>query len=615
MDFLRYAATLGTVFAFARVLVLLQWGAPGRDVFLVSMVLGCAWFGGLGPALLISPLLLFHSRLENGRWDSMDSHDVTAFTVITVVATSASLAGRYQRRVQAVKKEHARKLTDQARALSHAHIVFRDVHGRVTQWNEGAEKMFGWTESEAVGRPLHELLRTEFSTRLEEINIELLYTGQWQGEVIHYHKDGAALNIAAHWILYRDNQGASIGVAEVHNDVSALRRAEEAVREADRRKDEFLAMLAHELRNPLAPIRTGLELMKMVKDDPQTMEETRAIMERQTKQLVALVDDLLDVSRITRGKLELRKCRVKLSDVVQSAVEAAQPFIEDGGHELSVIVPDRPLYLNADPHRLAQVLSNLLNNSAKYTREGGDIVLSADRRGSDVVVSVKDSGVGIPADMRERIFEMFTQIDRSMEKTHSGLGIGLTLAKSIVEMHGGTIEVHSDGANRGTTFRVILPLLLEIPAVESPVDPVEMPTPKERRVLIVDDNQAAASLLSSVVKMLGNEVRTAGDGEEAIAMADDFRPDVILMDLGMPKLNGYDAARHIRQQPWGRKMLLVALTGWGQDGDKQRTKEAGFDHHLVKPADPAELQNLLAEPKVNGDALSMKSIGEPVDRN
>ncbi|GAA4460197.1 hypothetical protein GCM10023156_40880 [Novipirellula rosea] len=375
-----------------------------------------------------------------------------------------------------------------------------------------------------------------------------------------------------------------------------LRELADRLSEADRRKDEFLATLAHELRNPLAPIRTGLEVMKLAKDDPATIEEIRCTMERQTNQLVMLVDDLLDVSRISKGKLELRKCRVKLADVVQSAVEASRPFIVEFNHELTVAIPEQPIFLDADPNRLAQVLSNLLNNSTKYTPEGGRIRLSSEQQGSDVVISVEDNGLGIPSTMLERIFEMFAQIDRPHEKGYTGLGIGLSLVKSLVEMHAGRIEVYSEGTGKGSVFSVRLPILHE-PSGEdcapSHSDGSPQKTTNKRKVLVVDDNKAAATMLSMVVRMLGNDVRKAHDGKEGIEVAEEFMPDVILMDIGMPKMNGYDAARHIRRQPWSNGMMLVALTGWGQEEDKIKTKDAGFDHHLVKPAEPAAIQNLL----------------------
>lgn len=404
------------------------------------------------------------------------------------------------------------------------------------------------------------------------------------------------------WFLSRalpiqDERGNVVRWFGTNTDVTEQRAAEEALKEADRRKDEFLATLAHELRNPLAPIRTGLELMKLIKDDPAILEETRQTMERQTQQLITLVDDLLDVSRITQGKLELRKCEVRLSDVVESAVEASRPFIDEAGHELAVDLPGQPVLIDGDPNRLAQVLSNLLNNAAKYTPQGGQIRLSARREGDEVVLSVKDTGIGIPADKLESIFEMFAQIDRPQERGYTGLGIGLTLVRSLVAMHGGSVEVHSEGVDRGSTFGVRLPVLEQRPIGDdwTSSDGESELSHSKRRVLVVDDNKAAAEMLRMVVRMLGNEVQTAGDGQEAVERAAVFQPDVVLMDLGMPRMNGYQAARHIRQQPWGEAMVLVALTGWGQSEDKQRTSEAGFDHHLVKPAEPADLQRLFSQ--------------------
>lgn len=600
---MRYVVPLLTVVAVTQVVHLSPLTSPTSGVISMLAVLACAWFGGLGPALLLSPLLLLLGRLvreEPQRWAAMTSQELMALTVVTLVCGSIGLAGQYRRRIRAVTEQHAQKLQDQARALNQAPIVFRNVEGTITEWSAGAQRLFGRTSDEAVGRPLCELLQTRFPRPADEIQPELFKTGQWQGEVIQRHRDGHELHVAMHWILYRDKYGEPIGVAEIHNDVSDLRRAEAAVREADRRKDEFLAMLAHELRNPLAPIRTGLELMRMAKNDEQLIDQTRAIMERQMEQLVTLVDDLLDVSRISRGKLELRMCQVTLSDVVRSAVEAARPTIEAAGHKLSVTMTAAPLHLHADPHRLAQVLSNLLDNAAKYTPRGGSIWLAAERQGADVVVSIKDSGLGIPADMIDGIFQMFTRIERAGEKTNAGLGIGLALVKSIVEMHGGRVEAKSDGPGRGAEFRVRLPLVRAATASEQLPNGASSATERSpRRVLIVDDNEAAADLLSMVVGKLGNEVRVAYDGQQAIEAAVRFQPDVVLMDLGMPKLDGYGAARHIREQPWGQEMLLVALSGWGQDGHKKRSKEAGFDHHLVKPADPVQLQRLLdgAEPR------------------
>ncbi|MDQ8184773.1 PAS domain S-box protein [Pelagicoccus sp. SDUM812002] len=389
----------------------------------------------------------------------------------------------------------------------------------------------------------------------------------------------------------------------VRRDVSLQKATEEQLRElaarlsnADQRKDEFLATLAHELRNPLAPIRSGLEVMKMARADESMFEEVREMMERQTLQLITLVDDLLDVSRITLGKLELRKSRVELASILTSAQEASRPLVEAADHRLRVVMPSRPIYIDADPNRMAQIISNLLNNAAKYTPRGGEIELSVELIGEEVEVKVRDNGIGIPEGMKEQIFEMFAQVDRSFENSYVGLGIGLTLVKSLVEMHGGRVGLESDGEGKGSSFSVRLPALPEERKPEGP-GAMESDGASElkRRVLVVDDNEAAAKMLALVVKMLGNEVRTAADGVEAIEIAADYLPEVILMDLGMPRMSGDEAARHIRKQPWGKDMFLVALTGWGQEKDRQRTAEAGFDRHLVKPSEPDELRKVLRE--------------------
>ncbi|QDV75710.1 PAS domain S-box protein [Botrimarina mediterranea] len=393
-----------------------------------------------------------------------------------------------------------------------------------------------------------------------------------------------------------DDEAVLVQLAQMAAVAVENARLLESLQQADRRKDEFLATLAHELRNPLAPIRMGLEVMKMGGLQASEIEDIREMMERQTKQLIALVDDLLDVSRITSGKFELRKCRVALADIVQSALEASTPFIDEAGHNLAVAVPDMPILLEADPHRLAQVISNLLNNAVNYTPEGGEIRLSASHQTDTVAIVVADNGIGIPLEMQQHVFEIFAQLDRPLEKGYVGLGIGLTLVKRLVEMHDGTVEVHSDGAGKGSTFTVRLPIVNADELQRRPIEfSSDQASTKKRRVLIVDDNKAAADMLGLVVKMLGCDIRTAYDGQEAVEVAAEYLPEVIVMDIGMPKMNGYEAASHIRRTPWGKDILLVALTGWGQEEDRLRTREAGFDHHLVKPADPDALQQVLFE--------------------
>jgi CheY-like chemotaxis protein len=373
-------------------------------------------------------------------------------------------------------------------------------------------------------------------------------------------------------------------------------RREEALRTADRRKDEFLATLAHELRDPLAPICMGLELLKHSANSGSAAEDVRTMMERQANHMVRLIDDLLDVSRITRGKLELRRCPVELSEIVRNAVDATQPALDEARHRLTVSLPGRPVLLYADPNRLTQVVSNLLNNAAKYTPAGGRIELSVGERDAEIVITVSDSGVGIPADVRESIFDMFTQVRGDLESGHKGLGIGLTLVKRLVELHGGTVKVESDGKDKGSRFHVRLPSILQTSPTKPSADHAALAAHAaiRQRVLVVDDNSDALQTLSMLVKLMGHEVCEARDGLEAVELAERFSPDVVLMDIGMPNLNGYDAAQQIRDQPWGRDMMLIATTGWGQEDDRRRTKDAGFDYHLVKPIDHAKLGELLA---------------------
>ncbi|MEX0727295.1 MAG: PAS domain S-box protein [Planctomycetaceae bacterium] len=389
--------------------------------------------------------------------------------------------------------------------------------------------------------------------------------------------------------------GTFTDITEQRDTQEKLRMLAAKLSEDDRRKDAFLATLAHELRNPLAPISMGLEVMKMSPNDAGRMEEVRGMMERQTKQLVVLVDDLLDVSRISRGKLQLRQCPVAIKEVVKNAVETTRPMIDAARHEFTLSMPENPVTVFADPNRLAQVFSNLLNNAAKYTPDEGHIRLTVEPLKDDVVISVKDNGIGIPAERLEEIFEMFNQIEHPIQRITIGLGIGLTLVKSLVELHGGTIDVQSAGVGQGSTFSVRLPMSDEPPAEVSSSHQASPSTAgsASSRVLVVDDNKAAANMVTMAIKMLGNEVRTAGNGQEAIDIAAEFLPDVVVMDIGMPIMNGYEAAAYIRHQEWGEKMLLVALTGWGKDEDKRRSKEAGFDYHLVKPAEPSQLRELI----------------------
>jgi CheY-like chemotaxis protein/two-component sensor histidine kinase len=365
------------------------------------------------------------------------------------------------------------------------------------------------------------------------------------------------------------------------------------LKDADRRKDVFLATLAHELRNPLAPIRTGIQILRMTISDPPA-PTVLPMMERQLQHLTRLLDDLLYVSRITRGKVALHIERIALAPVIDAAVEASRPLIDQLGHELTVVMRAEPVALAADPVRLAQILSNLLNNAAKYTPRGGRIALTARRDGGQVELSVADNGIGIPRERLESIFDMFTQIGSTALDTQSGLGIGLALVRGLVVLHGGTIDVRSEGPGRGTEFRVRLPTGIAM-AADPDVAPLPDRGAPRQRILVVDDNPDAASSLRMLLELMGHEVRVADGGDKAVRLAGEFRPDTVLLDLGMPGVDGFTACRRIRAAPWGRDMRLIAVTGWGQDEDRRKCMAAGFDAHLVKPVTPETLAQRLRD--------------------
>ncbi len=371
-------------------------------------------------------------------------------------------------------------------------------------------------------------------------------------------------------------------------DLIERRKADEALRQADRRKDEFLATLAHELRNPLAPIRNAIQILNTSRADGADSEWALGVIDRQTQQLTRLVDDLLDVSRITYDKLELRLERIELAKVVQSAIEASRPVIAERGHELVVTLPDRVI-VDADPTRLAQVFANLLNNAAKYSELRGRIELRAERVGGDVRVRVRDSGIGIEAGKLSHIFDLFNQVQPSMERIPGGLGIGLTLVKRLVEMHGGQVHATSEGIGKGSEFVVRLPVVRSDARPRVPPDDTPKRASGACRVLVVDDYQDVAVSTGRMLGLLGYETRVASDAGAALEAAREFRPDIALLDIGMPHVNGYELARLMRAEPWGAEIVLIAVTGWGQETDKQRSFEAGFNLHLVKPVDPTEL--------------------------
>ncbi len=429
----------------------------------------------------------------------------------------------------------------------------------------------------------------------------------YQADYRLVRQDGGIRWVSARGRIDRDESGKAIQLPSVVVDITARKQTEDNLRqlvadfsEADRRKDEFLATLAHELRNPLAPIRNGLQIMRRGDTDRETLNRLRDMMDRQMTQMVHLIDDLLDVSRISRGKIDLRLERTDLTSAIQAALEATQAAVEASQHELTVTHWERPIYLNADPVRLTQIFSNLLSNASKYSEPGGTIALTVKQiseNGNDIArISIKDQGVGISTEMLPKIFDMFSQVEGSLSKSQGGLGLGLTLVRQLVEMHGGTVNAVSEGLGKGSEFVVELPALPEQSDPTATASPtLETPASTARRILIVDDNEDSALTLSMLFEITGDETQTAHNGIAAIQVAETFCPDIVLLDIGLPELNGYEAAQQIRQSAWGQDMILVALTGWGQEEDRQKSKSAGFDAHLVKPIDHDQLLQLLNE--------------------
>ena len=479
-------------------------------------------------------------------------------------------------------------------------IISKSLEGIIQSWNAAAERLFGYTAEQAVGRHISLVIPTERIAEEDQI-IAKLRAGQRieHFETERVRSNGERLTVSLTISPIKDGSGNVIGASKIVRDVSERKRAESDLRRlatdlsnADRRKNEFLATLAHELRNPLAPMSNMLEVLKRAGDDREVLKRAHDTIERQLGQMVRLVDDLLDLNRITHDRLELRRSEVELSSVIQQAVEVAHPLIDAAGHDLTIDLPIEPIYLNADRARLAQVFGNLLNNSCKYTRPGGSISLTAKQVDGKVEVTVKDNGAGIPHDKLDSIFDMFMQVDSTSDRAQGGLGIGLTLVKRLAEMHGGSIEAKSAGEGEGSEFVVRLPVLSK-PTTAQQVRPGERESP-HRRVLIVDDNRDSADSLAMLLEITGNETYMAHDGVEAVEAIETHRPEVVLLDIGLPRLDGHEVCRRVREQPWGKDIVMIALTGWGQADDRRKSEEAGFNGHLVKPVDYDSLLELLS---------------------
>ena len=500
---------------------------------------------------------------------------------------------KLERSLREQAEKARRNISSILESITDSYIAL-DRHWIITDVNERAATIFRRSRAELIGN-----------------NVWELYPGMDHGEAYQTIQDAMATQQQVHfeapsrvsrgkWFevhAYPSQEGLSIYM----RDISERKRAEEErerllteLSETNRRKDEFLAMLSHELRNPLAPISNALEVLRRSGPDEPHIRTTRDVISRQVDDLARLIEDLLDASRITSGKVRLQVETIELSGVVSRAIETTRPLTEARKHRLTVSIPSEPVWLHADPTRLVQVFSNLLNNAAKYTQEAGDIELKAEREGNELIVRVRDTGVGIPEEILPHVFDMFTQADRSLDRSQGGLGIGLTLARSIVQMHGGAVQAFSDGRNKGSEFVVRLPVVSE-PA-DGPNETsgaVSAPVVSPRRILVVDDNEDATETMALLLKLSGHEVEVAADGESALEAAGKLQPEIVLLDVGLPGMHGYQVAEQLRSRPETRDSVIVALTGYGQEQDRLRAKEAGFDYHFVKPVDFSKLESLL----------------------
>jgi PAS domain S-box-containing protein len=543
------------------------------------------------PVLLISGHALDELRIE-GFEEGADGYLAKPYTERELRACIGSMLQAARRRNEAVRREaleqaEQQALADRATLLESITDAFYalDRDFQFTYLNQRALDHFGATREALLGKVVWDVFPiTRGTVFQQEYERALREQCSVAFETVS--------PLSSRWVEVRAYPTPQ-GLAAYFRDITDRKQAEEQLQEADRRKSEFLAVLAHELRNPLAPLRNGLHILKLRSDTDSTVSQVVSMMDRQMTHLVRLVDDLLDVSRITSGKLELRRRKVLLCDILWSAVEGSRAFIEAHQHELVLDLRVQDLWVHGDADRLAQVFSNLLLNSAKYTERGGRITLTLERENSESVVTVQDNGIGIPPSALEEVFDMFSQVRSHQALAMDGLGIGLSLVRTLLQRHDGSVRAFSEGLGKGSRFTVRLPIVAE-PVV--PLDVAQLPTAHNpgQRVLVVDDNIDAATSLALLLEMEDCEVRTAADGEEALEQVQTFKPEIIFMDLAMPRLDGVTATRRIRAMPQCQGVRIVALTGWGQTTDRLRTRDAGMDQHLIKPVSLDDLRNVLA---------------------
>ncbi len=544
------------------------------------------------PIILLSARAGEESRIE-GLDRGADDYLVKPFSARELLVRAGTLIR------SAELRRHAEEARAQFETLLNAAplgVILVDEDFRIAAVNPIALPLIG--EGDLIGRDYDSVVRAAWSSAdADAITRRFRHTLQTGEphlvpEFIALRKDRNVMEYYEWQVSRIPLPGGKRGVVCYFRDISKSVLAREALREADTRKDEFLATLSHELRNPLAPLRSSLEIVKRLATMPQNASAALAIMDRQLSHLVRLVDDLLEVSRITRGQVELRREHVRLDAAIHGAIETSEPLIRAGNHRLIVSLPDEPLMLDADPVRLAQIFGNLLNNAAKYSEKGGQIEIAARRDGEEALVTIRDSGDGIEAEQLPKLFQIFTRGERSARRNQSGLGIGLALVRRLTEMHGGRVEASSEGIGKGSCFSVRLPL--NVRQVAAPkARGREHSSIESLSVLVVDDNKDAAESLAMLLRTAGAEVHVAHDGPTALAEFERAEPHVVLLDIGMPDMDGCEVARRLREVARPDRVTLVALTGWGQDEDRRRVREAGFDHHLVKPVDLASLQTLL----------------------
>jgi PAS domain S-box-containing protein len=499
-------------------------------------------------------------------------------------------------------EEHVRQNEETFRLLVESvrdyAIFMLTPEGYIASWNAGAERMKGYASSEIIGQHFSVFYPPDVAAQGKpewELRAAIEH-GRVEDEGWRVRKDGSHFWANVVITALRGKDGGLVGFAKVTRDMTERRKVEE-LEEANRQKDQFVAVLAHELRNPLAPIRSALHVLEQPQAPADASARALEIAARQVKHMARLLDDLLDVARLSQGKMDLRRDRIDVASVARAAVESVQPLLRDREHEVLVDTPSEPVWIYADPARIEQVLTNLLTNAAKYTDPGGCIRVVVRREGSTAVIRVLDTGIGIDPVMLPRIFDLFVQAERRLDRAAGGVGIGLTLVKKVVDLHGGTVDAFSAGHGMGSEFVVRLPALdVPAPRPEPRSESVSVPVEKRvLRILVVDDNSDAADGLAMIFEMGGDNVRVAYDGQTALEVAAEFRPEVVLLDIGMPGLDGYDVASRLRGAPETRDAVLIAMTGWGQPQDKRRSARAGFHRHFVKPIEPDDLEKYLDE--------------------